>query len=129
MIWQIVAVAAGGALGALLRFGVTGWVSHHLLADTSGLARFSLGTFAANWTGCLLLGFLAAALDARHPLPVLRAFLLVGVLGSYTTFSTFGWETFRFLEEGQTRLALLYGLGSPVTGVLGVWLGLALSRL
>lgn len=127
MIWQVLAVGGGGALGAMLRFAVTGWVSHHMLETAPGLVRFSLGTFVSNWSGCLLLGFLAAVLDAQYPSPVLRAFLLIGVLGSYTTFSTFGYETFRFFEEGRTMLALVYGLGSPVTGVLGVWLGLALA--
>jgi len=114
-------VALGGSLGALFRYAVSGWIQQ--LAG--GL--FPWGTLFVNVLGSFLLGVLyEVAMRAVVP-PEWRLFWAVGVLGAFTTFSTFSYETLGMLREGATLPALLYGLGSPVLGVgaalVGVWLG------
>jgi CrcB protein len=96
-----VLIAAGGAFGSVLRYAIQGWVQRL----TSG--SFPVGTLAVNVSGCMLIGFIAAALTG----PILvreeyRIGLTVGILGGFTTFSAFGLETFNLANDGQLRLAL-----------------------
>ncbi|MCZ7651940.1 MAG: CrcB family protein [Thermoanaerobaculia bacterium] len=93
-----------------------------------GLAGLPLGTLAVNLSGCLAIGLLAGLFEQRLASPGLRLFLLVGVLGGFTTFSTFGLETQRLLEEGSLALAAANAGLSLGGGLLGVLLGLALGR-
>ena len=114
-------VMLGGSIGALLRYLVAGAVQGAVGS------LFPWGTLAVNVVGSFLLGyFYEAALRSAVP-PEVRAFLAVGVLGSFTTFSTFSYETLAMLREGAILPALAYGLGSPLLGVgaalIGVWLG------
>ncbi len=114
-------IALGGALGSVLRYALSGWVQGGRWGDLWG---FPWGTLFVNLTGCLVLGFLAGLFQERFLVgPELRAMILIGLLGGYTTFSTFGVETFNLIKEGSFHLALLNGLGSPVLGILGAWLG------
>ena len=114
--------AAGGA-GALLRYGLAG-----LVQARAGDA-FPWGTFAVNASGCLLIGLLATLADERGLLqPGARFLLLTGVLGGFTTFSAFGIETWRLLEEGRALVSLAYSLGSVLVGVAAVALGVVLGR-
>ena len=117
-------VAAGGALGALARAAVAHAVPHP--PDT-----FAWGTFAVNVSGCLLIGALMAALPwAGRGRPLLRPFLGVGVLGGYTTFSTYAVDAHAAFAAGAPVTAVAY-LGSTVLGaLLAVWLGdILTSRL
>ncbi|PZF99571.1 fluoride efflux transporter CrcB [Micromonospora deserti] len=117
----LAAVAAGGALGALARAGL-----QH--AFPSAPAAFPWATFGVNLSGCLLIGALMALL-ARHGSgrPLLRPFLGVGVLGGYTTFSTYAVDAHQALVAGAPGTALAY-LGATVAGALAaVWLGDALT--
>jgi fluoride exporter len=128
---RLLAIAAGGAAGALLRYAVAGWVETSRLAygRPAGVS-FPWGTVAVNLSGCLLIGLFAGLFHRRlleHP--DLRAFVFIGVLGAYTTFSTFALETLTLLEEGSPGLAFANGFGSPALGVLGVWLGSLLAHL
>lgn len=116
-------VAIGGALGALARYGLAGWVH-----DWAG-ARFPWGTFAVNVLGCLLVGFAVRALEGVLWGPEARAFLAIGVLGGFTTFSTFGYETIALLEGGEWARAGLYAFGSLGLGLAAVLLGLGLAGL
>jgi CrcB protein len=90
---------------------------------------FPCGTFLINVIGCLVFGLLAGWSELRSPLSSeARAFLLVGVLGGFTTFSSFGYETFQLLRDGQGVLAAANAAGQVFLGVAAVWLGWTLTR-
>jgi CrcB protein len=111
-------VALGGALGTLLRFTLGGWVQH----ATGG--TFPWGTFGINVAGALAIGALAAYADRGGALPAAwRIALQVGVLGGFTTFSSFGLETFRLVQDGDWSRATGYVLGTNVLGLAAVWIG------
>ena len=119
----IVAVALGGALGSAARYGLD------RLIERRSFSVFPWSTFAINASGCLAIGIVIAVLVDRHHTPAwLRAGLVVGVLGGYTTFSTFAQEGLSLLEEGRAAVALGYLLASVALGVLAVWAGLRIGR-
>ncbi|WP_293646021.1 fluoride efflux transporter CrcB [Thiolapillus sp.] len=120
---QALAIAAGGALGALMRY----WVS---TATYAWLGRgFPWGTLMVNVLGSFAMGALyVLLLDRLTSGPELRAFLLIGFLGAFTTFSTFSIETFNLIEEVQISKALLNAGGSVVVCVAAAWLGVILGR-
>lgn len=123
--WLYALVAAGGALGSMARFALSG-VVRQLTAPST----FPLGTFIINVLGCLVFGAIAGAADQRGGLgSSARAFFLVGVLGGFTTFSSFGWETFELLRTAQLGPALLNIGGQILLGLAAVWLGYNLPRL
>ncbi|MGY5884996.1 fluoride efflux transporter CrcB [Modestobacter lacusdianchii] len=116
------AAALGGAVGALGRWGVA-----EALPSPAG--GWPWATLLVNLTGCLLLGLLLAVLAARRPdSPWLRPLLGTGVLGGYTTFSTFAVETVRLAEAGAWATAAGYVLASVLGGVLAAAGGVALGR-
>lgn len=115
-------VLAGAGLGGLARYVAGTWI----MAKYGG--RFPLGTFVVNITGAFLIGVLMTLLTGRfHPHPNWRLFLVVGILGGYTTFSSLEYETFQAVRAGERWLGLLYMAGSVVLGYLGVWLGTLLT--
>jgi CrcB protein len=117
------AIALGAIPGALCRYYLT-LLFARLLGE-----GFPYGTFFINITGSLLMGFLITlALERSLISSDLRLFLAVGFLGSYTTFSTYTLDTSIMLKTHQQTMALLYGLGSTVLGVLGVEIGSFLAR-
>lgn len=125
-------VAFGGALGATLRYLVGGWVQRTGWVEglRGGAALFPWGTFVVNVTGCAAIGLLAGLLEERSTAsPELRLFLLAGVLGGYTTFSSFGLETQRLLAEGSALVACANVAASVVVGLAAVLGGVALARL
>ena len=108
--------ALGGALGALARWGLS-----LALPSTSG---WPWATLLVNLTGCLVLGALFAVLAHRSPEPPwARPFLGVGVLGGYTTYSTFAVEVVHLVDDGALALAIGYLLASVVGGIVAVALG------
>lgn len=122
--WKIVLIGIGGFIGAVSRYSAGGLV-HRLYAGP-----FPWGTMVVNFTGCLLIGFLATmSEDYGLFRPETRLFLFVGVLGGFTTFSTFGFETFSFLRSGSFHLAVLNTAGNVLLGFLGVWLGHVAARM
>lgn len=126
----LIAVALGGAVGSVARWGVAGWAERRVDALSGWIATFPVGTLAVNALGCLAIGFLGTAFEERLAVdPALRAGVLVGLLGGFTTFSTFGWETLALLREGSAGLALLNATGSVAVGLGGAWGGFALARL
>ena len=116
-------VGLGGALGAMSRHLLGGWVLHH-----TAQGRFPAGTFVVNVLGCLVIGALAG-LAERHAMfsPSMRVFLFTGVLGGFTTFSAFGLETLYLLRRGETGVAAAYVAGSVLLGLAAVWIGFRLA--
>lgn len=118
-------IGAGGFTGAVLRFWVSSWVQ-----GRSGSIVFPFGTLTVNMVGCLLIGFLSALVDMKSIFsPETRSFLLIGLLGAFTTFSTFGNETLNLIRESRVELALLNAGGQVLLGVFLVWLGRMLAGL
>ena len=116
-------IAAGGALGALLRY----WVQQ--LTHTIIGREFPYGTLFANVVGSFLMGFLYVYLVERVGVSVeLRLALLVGLLGAFTTFSTFSMETISLAEQGHLLKAGLNVIASVGLCLLGCWMGLVLGR-
>ncbi|MCQ4256397.1 fluoride efflux transporter CrcB [Stutzerimonas stutzeri] len=124
MIRMMLAVAAGGVVGTLVRFGVASWVSIHWPR------HFYVATLAVNLLGCLVIGYLYATFLVRPDIsPELRGGLIIGLLGALTTFSSFSLDGLRLLESGQLTTAFGYIGISVVGGLLAAWAGLALGRL
>lgn len=111
-------IAAGGALGALARYGLSGWVQ-----GWAG-ASFPWGTFAVNVIGSLGIGFAFGFLEGAPVSAELRALITVGLLASFTTFSTLTYETVALLREGAWLRAGAYSLGSLAIGLAAVMIGL-----
>ena len=119
----IVGVALGGALGASARYGLDRLIEHR--SD----AVFPWATFTVNLTGCLAIGLISATLIDRHHLPAwLRIGLVMGVVGGYTTFSTFAQESLDLVDARALAEAILYVGGSVVLGMIAVYLGRSLGR-
>ncbi len=119
---RILLVALGGAIGASTRYLLGMWVQTRLGSD------FPWGTFAINTSGSFLIGLVLGLVDTGMLSAEARLFLAVGVLGGYTTFSTFSYETLELLGDGNIQAFLFNALGQIVAGLLAVYLGLALSR-
>jgi len=120
---QLVYIAAGGATGALMRY----WMSNGIYAL---LGRgFPYGTLTVNVTGSLLMGFLYVFMIERMDISVeWRAGLMIGLLGAFTTFSTFSIETLNLLESGEQLKAAMNILLSVTLCILGCWLGMVVGR-
>jgi fluoride exporter len=121
----ILLVLLGGALGTGCRYGLSA-----IIYSTIEKPAFPYANFIINVSGSFLIGLLAELFEA-HALvsPALRAALLIGVLGGYTTFSSFSFETFALLRNGHIWLALVNSLGSVLLGLAAVWLGMRLGQL
>lgn len=120
----LVLVGVGGALGALLRFGLSSFVQRRV-GET-----FPAGTLVVNVIGCFLAGVIVAVVVERGLFdPRMRLFLGVGLLGSFTTFSTFGAETFELLRQGHTTAALGNVALNVLAGLVAVWAGHGLVRV
>lgn len=115
----MILIGLGGFLGAVLRYLVSGGFQ-----SWSGSAAFPYGTLAVNLIGCLMIGLLAQLVEIRNILsPEARAFLFIGVLGAFTTFSTFGSESMNLLREGQALFSFLNVGAHLLFGFTAVWLG------
>lgn len=120
---QTIAIAAGGAIGALLRF----WMSNGIYSLVG--RTFPYGTLAVNVLGSLLMGFLYVLMIDKLALgPQWRAALLIGLLGAFTTFSTFSIETLNLVEEGEAIKALINVVLSIVLCLVAAWFGVLAGR-
>lgn len=121
---QLMAIAAGGAIGACLRWLLAGAVQR-----TVG-GSFPWGTFVVNALGSFLLGFLFVYLIERSSAgELVRLALTVGLLGAFTTFSTYSLESLRLLQDGAYGLALGNMLGQVLVCLLLTWVGVYLARM
>jgi len=114
------AIALGGALGSVLRYALSTSI------DSRWGEGFPWGTLSVNLIGCFLIGiltFLAGADGRLWGNPETRQFLITGVCGGFTTFSTFGLQTLNLMRDGDWLQAAAYVIGSVVLCLIGVWLG------
>ncbi len=117
-------ILGGAIIGAPLRYFLQGRVQ-----ELSG-STWPWGTLVVNISGCLAIGLLATLAEERDMLGrEARLFLLVGFLGSYTTFSTYGWETNALMRDNDIVRAAAYVVASTFVGLLAVWAGSALARV
>ena len=118
----LLAIAAGGALGAPARYEVAQII--RVAKDT-----FPWATFWTNVSGSFVLGFVLVLLIERFPpTQYLRPFVAIGFLGAFTTFSTFAVETDLLVKDGHAVLGVAYALASLATGLVAVWAGMLLAR-
>ena len=121
---QLLLVGSGGFVGSALRFLISGW-THRLLPA----ATIPVGTLAVNLIGCLAIGFLGGLAEYRSMIgPQARLFLMIGLLGGFTTFSTFGYEGLSMLRDQQHIGVALYVGAHVVAGLVAAWAGMALAR-
>jgi fluoride exporter len=125
----LVAMAFGGAAGALARNASITFVQNWNNNSTGMFSGLPIGTWTVNVSGSLLIGVLYVLLVERMPLHTeLRALLMVGFLGAFTTFSTYSLDTLLMIERGLVLQAVIYTLSSVVFCLLATWLGMALTR-
>jgi len=123
MLYKLLSIAAGGAIGAVLRYGVAGVV------HTWMVSIYPWGTLAVNLIGSFLAGLIWFLAEATYlPVPV-KPFVLIGILGGFTTFSTCMLETFHLMREGEYYLALGNILLSNLLGIVLVISGVMLAEL
>jgi CrcB protein len=121
---RLLIVGMGGFLGTVFRFMLVEWV-HKLLNDP----WYPYGTFAVNVLGCLLIGFLGGLAENKGLLgSEMRLFFVIGLLGGFTTFSAFGYETHAFFKDTQVLAAMMNIMSHVVLGIGAVFLGYRISN-
>lgn len=120
---MILILAIAGALGTISRYGLSGFVQR---INGTG---FPYGTMVVNLTGCFLIGLLMTiALNTDYISPTIRTAITIGFLGAFTTFSTFGYETFSYIASGSWLTAGLNVLLNVIPGIIAVFLGIIIAR-
>lgn len=122
---KLLLIAVGGAGGSVLRYLLGGWMQRWAGAS------WPLGTLLVNVSGCLLIGFLGSLFVPLGPIQIREEYkfgILVGILGGYTTFSTFGWETMNLAGGRQFGLAALNIILSVGVGLVAVWAGARVAQ-
>lgn len=124
LLQRLLLVGLAGGAGTLCRFGLSGLVARHF-GET-----FPTGTLIVNLSGCFLAGFLLYPFNERFLVnEVLRTTVMIGFLGGFTTFSSFGLQTFTLAKDGELFFAFLNVAASNALGLICVWAGYALSKL
>ena len=119
----LIYVGIGGGIGSVLRYLISVFVSRHLPLV------FPLGTLIVNISGCFLIGLFYSLIN-RHIgfSPDWRLFLITGVCGGYTTFSTFSYDGLQLIQQGASLSFLLYLIGSVVLGLLATYAGIFIAK-
>ena len=127
LLQQYLIIGLGGALGSMLRFGLGSWIDSATTKGTGPI--FPWGTIAVNITGCCVIGFIYVISTGDRALisPLTRSFIMIGILGGYTTFSSFSLQTLTLAQDGQWGGAAANVLLSLVLCLIGVWLGAMLG--
>lgn len=116
---SVIIIALGGALGSVFRYLLSTWTQ-----TASKSIDFPYGTLTVNLIGCFVIGFLAQIAEARGVFTSeSRAFVFIGILGGFTTFSSFGNETINLFRDGETFNALANVGANVIFGLILVWLG------
>lgn len=124
MLNKLLWIGLGGFVGASLRY-LTGSMVHRIF----GQASFPFGTFVVNFCGSLIIGFVITLAGSGGVLSsTAQAFLITGMLGAFTTFSTFSYETLQLFQNGETSPAVMNMMAHLVFGLSAVWLGGLLAR-
>lgn len=110
-------IALGGAVGALLRYGVG------LVIKPENTIAFPIHTFLINVVGCLCIGIAASILQNTQTNELIKYFVIIGLLGGFTTFSSFSLESFYLLKNGKSLVAASYVLLSNSIGIIGAFIG------
>ena len=119
MIKTFLIIGFGGFLGSIARFSLGNYLTRFF-----DQTQFPVGTFAVNILGCFVIGLIGGLIESRDLFsPEVRLMLLVGVLGGFTTFSSFGNESLFLFQQGEMRTVLLYVGMSVFCGLLAVWMG------
>ena|ERR1700683_3854967 len=127
LLTQYLVIGLGGALGSMLRFGVGSLIDTNMQKTDQ---IFPWGTIVVNVTGCFVIGFIFTISTGEGRLllsPLTRSFITIGILGGYTTFSSFSWQTLALAQDGQWWGAAANVLLSVVLCLVGVWLGAMLA--
>lgn len=119
---KFIFIFIGGGIGALLRYAISG------LFYNSTNSLFPVGTLAVNLIGCFIIGFLWNISEQFIFPSDLKNFIFIGIIGAFTTFSTFGLETFNLMRENEFRFALYNVLLSVILGLVLVYMGFVSSR-
>ena len=119
---NVLLVALGGAIGSAARYLIGGFIANRFGPD------FPWGTFIVNVSGSFLIGVILSLVGGGQLPSGARLFLAVGVMGGYTTFSTYSNETLQLIEGGEFGAAMFNALGQVVVGLVGVYLGVVLGR-
>jgi CrcB protein len=124
MIQRIIVIGLAGFAGTIARYWLSGWTARRF-GET-----FPVGTLVVNLLGCFLAGLLSYLMFERFLVSqTTRTVLLIGLLGGFTTFSSFGLQSFNMLRDGEVGLALLNIVLSNAVGLFMVWLGYSLGKL
>lgn len=116
---KIALIAVAGGFGSVLRYLIARWAQ-----GLAGEARFPFGTLAVNIVGCLAIGFLSAMFAGKEGMrEEYRLAITVGLLGGFTTFSAFGFDTFFLLSSGHRAAGLANLVLTPTLGLVSVWCG------
>ncbi len=123
--YNILLIGIGGFIGSIARYLVG--ISVHRYLD---IYWFPFGTLAVNVIGCFLIGLLGGLFEFKQIThPEIRFFILTGILGGFTTFSAFGYETFNLFKDGYILLSILNSILQLFLGLIAVWVGYLLSKL
>jgi CrcB protein len=121
---RIFSIGVAGFIGTLLRYWLSG-----VIAKRYG-ETFPFGTLAVNLIGCFVIGFLFYLFyDRALASPTARTTIFIGLLGGFTTFSSYGLQTFTLLRDGELFLALVNIIASNVIGLVLVWVGYSLAKV
>ncbi len=123
MITKLLIVAAGGSLGSVLRYLV------YVFFDKQYVSSFPWATLTVNIIGSLLIGFLWGFFDRYYISTGMRLLIFIGLLGGFTTFSTFAFDIFSLFRDGEFKLLAAYLLASNILSIGTVFIGYALTRL
>ncbi|MCE0484325.1 MAG: fluoride efflux transporter CrcB [Methylacidiphilales bacterium] len=132
LVTQYLIIGLGGALGSMLRFGIAFLIDSTMTSPSASKASpvFPWGVIIVNITGCFVIGFInsISAPEGRIFLsPLTRQFIMIGILGGYTTFSSFSLQTLNLAQDGQWFSAAANVVISVVLCLVGVWLGAMLA--
>ena len=121
---KLLIIGAGGFIGAILRYEVSGW-AHKIFGSD-----FPYGTLSVNVIGSFLLGFFLVLADTKLIVPdVYKNLIAIGILGAFTTYSTFSYETFSLLQLNLIKQALLNIGLNVILGLLAIWIGMISARI